>query len=238
MTALIAVLVGLGAVQWWWLLLLLAMAISILAYCSATLQSHFFIRSTSQLSGNNELALTFDDGPHPNSHHILDILKKHQAPATFFCIGSQVKQYPDILKRMIAEGHEIGNHTQNHSTKWGFMRQREVKKEIEDCTQTLLKAGVDKVRFFRPPFGVTSPAIGKVLKTSELQTIGWDLRSLDTSISSAEQLWKRVQSKIENSSIILFHDTRKHTADILDKTLEYCQAHGIKIVSLVDKIEN
>jgi len=238
MGALIAAMVWLNAVEWWWLLLLVLMAISILAYGSATLQSHFFVRTISRLSGKNELALTFDDGPHPNSHHILDILKKHKATATFFCIGNQVQQHPEILTRIIAEGHDVGNHTQNHSTRWGFMNQTSVRREVEDCTKTLKEAGVEDIRFFRPPFGVTSPAIGKVLKASGLLTIGWDLRSLDTSIKSSDKLWQRVASKIEGSSIILFHDTQAHTAGVLEKTLEYCEANGIKIVSLAHKIES
>jgi len=226
-----------GAISWFWIIGIILFGVAILSYGSATLQSNFFTPSFSKLKTQNELILTFDDGPHPNTLAILEVLKKHKATATFFCIGKQAEQYPDILKQIIAEGHIVGNHTQNHSNKWGWMRSNEVRFEIEEATKTLENLSEKPVHFFRPPFGVTNPRIGKVLKTLPLKIIGWDLRSLDTAIKNPEKLWQRIEPKLASSSIILFHDTQGQTVEVLEKMLEYCQSHGIKIVSLADKIE-
>lgn len=230
-------LVALNAAPWWWLLLLGLLAIAILAYGSATIQSNFFVKTISSFKTKKELILTFDDGPHPNTLQILEVLKKHNANATFFCIGKQAEQHPEVLKQIIAEGHMIGNHTQNHSNKWGFMQAAEVKLEIEEATAALEKLSGRSIKYFRPPFGVTNPRIGKVLKNSPLLTIGWDLRSLDTSIKDVDQLWKRVEPQLTQSSIVLFHDTQPQTIEVLDRTLNYCQANGIKTVSLDEKLQ-
>ncbi len=226
-----------GAISWFWIVALVILAISIISYGSATLQSNFFTPTFSKLKEPNELILTFDDGPNPNTLAILEVLKKHQAPATFFCIGKQAQQHPDILNKIISEGHIVGNHTQNHSNKWGWMRSEEVRFEVGEATKNLESLSGKPIHFFRPPFGVTNPRIGKVLRTLPLKIIGWDLRSLDTAIKNPEKLWRRIKPKLKNSSIILFHDTQEHTVEVLEKTLEYCQSHGIKIVSLADKIE-
>lgn len=226
-----------GAISWFWIIALIVLGVSILSYGSATLQSNFFTPTFSKLKEPNELVLTFDDGPQPNTLAILEVLKKHQVTATFFCIGKHAQQYPEILNKIIAEGHTVGNHTQNHSNKWGWMRSKHVRTEIEEASKTLKSITGKTVHFFRPPFGVTNPRIGKVLKTLPLKIIGWDLRSLDTAIKNPDRLWERIKPKLNNSSIILFHDTQEQTVPVLEKTLDYCQSHGIKIVSLADKME-
>ena len=233
----ISSLIWFGEASAWWLILLFILGISILAYGSTTIQSNFFVPSIYKLKGKSELALTFDDGPHPNTTAILETLKKYQAPATFFCIGKQARQHSEILNQIIADGHIVGNHTQNHSNKWGFMKTAQLKMEIEECSKTLQDITGREVKFFRPPFGVTNPKIGRALSQLPLKIIGWDLRSLDTTIKDPKKLWARVKPKLANSSILLFHDTQEHTTDVLEKTLEYCKSHGIKIVSLGEKLE-
>lgn len=230
-------LIGLGSVPWWWMILIILLGLAIISYGSATIQSNFFTPAIYRLKGKNELALTFDDGPHPNTTAILETLKKHNAPATFFCIGNQAQQHPEILNRIVAEGHTVGNHTQNHSNKWGVMKTAQVKEEIETCSKTLQDITGKEVKYFRPPFGVTNPKIGRALHQLPLKIIGWDLRSLDTSIKDPKKLWERVQPKLASSTILLFHDTQEHTVEVLERTLEYCKSNGIKIVSLAEKLE-
>lgn len=226
-----------GAISWLWIIGIILFGLAILSYGSATLQSNFFTPTFSKLKEPNELILTFDDGPHPNTLAILNVLKKYQAPATFFCIGKQAQEHLDILQQIISDGHTVGNHTQNHSNKWGWMRSKEVRFEIEEATKTLETLSGKPIHFFRPPFGVTNPRIGNVLRTLPLKIIGWDLRSLDTAIKNPDKLWQRIEPKLATSSILLFHDTQEHTVEVLEKTLEYCNSNGIKIVSLADKIE-
>ena len=226
-----------GAISWLWIIVIILLGLAIISYGSATLQSNFFTPTFSKLKEQNKLILTFDDGPHPNTLSILEVLKKHQATATFFCIGKNAQQHPEILQQIITDGHNIGNHTQNHSNKWGWMRSKEVRFEIQEASKNLEKLSEKPIHFFRPPFGVTNPRIAKVLKTLPLKIIGWDLRSLDTAIKNPEKLWHRIEPKLASSSIILFHDTQEQTVEVLEKTLDYCKSHGIKIVSLADKIE-
>ena len=221
---------------WWWIPLS-AIYGGILAWGVSNIRSGLFISSLSSARTANALALTFDDGPHPNTPEVLAVLKKFNVPATFFCIGKNVEQHPQILQQVLSEGHTIGNHTQNHLIKWGWLSTQKVTSEIEACNISIKKhSGVEPL-LFRPPFGVTNPNIGRALKRSRMQVIGWDLRSLDTAIKDQEKLFKRIKKRLKGSSIILFHDSQEHTPAVLERTLEQCQQNGIKVVSLGELLQ-
>lgn len=233
-------LIGVGALGlyistaylWWWLPIFL-IYFGIISWGSSNIRSGLFLKTYSGFKQpTKQLVLTFDDGPHPNTLPILQVLREFNTKATFFCIGKNVEEYPEILQRILGEGHTCGNHTYSHPVKWGWLKTELVLDEIKKGNEALEKITGKKNQLFRPPFGVTNPRIAKALKKTKLKVIGWDLRSLDTAITDEEQLYKRVIKKIEHSSIVLFHDTQPHTANVLPRVLEYCREHGIKIVSL------
>jgi len=169
-----------------------------------------------------EVFLTFDDGPHPQiTPWVLAQLKQHKAAATFFCIGDNVKRYPEVYRQIIAEGHAVGNHTQNHLNGWST------------STETYLKNVEKAVQFissnlFRPPYGrikrSQAKGLQQAMQTSSTKIIMWDVLSADFDISiSKEKCFANVMDHVRPGSIVVFHDSDKafsHLQFVLPKVLE------------------
>jgi len=155
------------------------------------------------------LYLTFDDGPHETATPFaLDQLKQFNAKATFFCIGKNVASHPDLFQRIIAEGHAVGNHTQEHLNGW---------KTANDLyADNIAKAGTYiHSNLFRPPYGRIKKAQAALLRKDQrlqqpFQVIMWDVLSgdFDTAITP-QQCLDNVLSNTNNGSIIVFHDSTK-----------------------------
>lgn len=159
-----------------------------------------------EIAGSNKVYLTFDDGPHPeHTPWVLDELKKHNARATFFCIGNNVVKYPEVYRRILDEGHTVGNHTQHHLNGWkgddaGYMQDvQEAAKHIDSS-------------LFRPPYGKLSSFREKTLRESaaKYKIIMWSVLSgdFDPGISK-EQCLNNVVLKTRPGSIVVFHDSEK-----------------------------
>ncbi len=186
----------------------------------------------------NVIALTFDDGPNKEfTPKILSLLKKYNAKATFFCIGKNVKDHPDILNKTVKDGHLIGNHSYNHHNSFGFLSTEKVIDELEK-TKNIIEEAVDlKVHFFRPPFGVTNPNIAKAVKNLNLHTFGWSIRSLDTIAKDPEKVYQKIISKIKKGDVLLMHDANSLSVTVLEKVLKYLDQNNIKTITL-DKLFN
>ena len=167
----------------------------------------------------NHIALSFDDGPHPNTLSILELLKKYNARATFFCIGKNIRQHPEILKRILDEGHIIGNHSYTHSPMIDFYRKETMIRELKDTDALIQQLTGKKVRFFRPPYGVTNPSIRRALDVTKHLVIGWNIRSMDGIIKNKTIILNRIIKRIKPGSIILLHDTRPETVPVLEQLL-------------------
>jgi peptidoglycan-N-acetylglucosamine deacetylase len=149
--------------------------------------------------------LTFDDGPHPEATpFVLDELKKYGAKATFFCIGKNVAAHPAIYKRILEEGHAVGNHTQNHLNGW----QTPDAEYFENIKQA---ASYIDSNLFRPPYGrITRFQAKQVQEKMGLKIIMWSVLSADFDEGiSPEKCWKNVRKSAKNGSIIIFHDSEK-----------------------------
>ena len=173
------------------------------------------------------LYLTFDDGPHPYATpFILDELRKYQAKATFFCVGKNVVSYPDIYKRILLEGHAVGNHTYDHLNGW------QTKSEVYLQNVAAAAKYIDS-NLFRPCYGRITNHQAKNLNAaikSKCKVIMWDVLSgdFDTSIKR-EDVLKNVVTKSKPGSIIVFHDNEKTFATIqyvLPKVLDYFSEKG------------
>ncbi|WP_300689528.1 polysaccharide deacetylase family protein [Chryseobacterium sp.] len=176
----------------------------------------YFVNSiTHKRTKVKEVALTFDDGPTEFTPKFLDLLKEHQVKATFFCIGKQIEKYPEIFQRIIAEGHSIGNHTLSHSNSTGFLSTSKMIEEIEKCDEVMKNTGNIKTHLYRPPFGVTNPNIAKAIKRTHKESIGWNVRSLDTIIDDEKKIYSRVTKGLKKGSIILLHDTSEKTYNVV-----------------------
>lgn len=186
-----------------------------------------------------KIVLTFDDGPHPeNTPAILEALRRYNARATFFLIGGKAEAHPVVVKEIIKDKHEIGNHSFTHSKLHGFFSASRVKNEIEKTNTALQSIAGNSPSYYRPPFGVTNPNIARAVKMTGMKTVGWDLRSYDTVITDVRKLSGRIISNIPKSTILLLHDSEEVTVKILPQILDFCKNHGIEIVPLSEAIKN
>lgn len=181
---------------------------------------------------SKRVCLTFDDGPHPElTPQILDTLKQFNAKATFFVIGERAEEYPDILKRILAEGHTLASHTQHHVdlSKAGFGITRG---ECMESKEVLVRAGA-KVRYLRPPWGKMSPLTLPAAAASKMAVALWSMDSMDYQQIPASQVIERIRSlQPAPGDILLFHDDRAHTAQALPEVLAYLKTRGLQCVTL------
>ena len=173
------------------------------------------------------LYLTFDDGPHPTATpFVLDELKKYNAKATFFCIGKNVVEYIDVYKRILDEGHKVGNHTFNHLNGWKVSNEKYFENIFEAAKY------IDS-NLFRPPYGrISAFQIRNLQKKWNYRIVMWDILSGDFDPNiNGEQSAERVIRKTRSGSIVVFHDSAKafrvlETA--LPKVLEYFSSRGYR----------
>ncbi len=172
---------------------------------------------------DRSIYLTFDDGPHPIvTPLILNILDQYYCKATFFCVGENVKKYPEIYQEILKRGHSVGNHTYNHLKGFG----KSTKKYVENVEKA------DKLinsRWFRPPYGrITPMQIHKLKKKYRL--VMWDLITYDYDKKvSPNRIIREIQKKSRNGSIVVFHDSEKAKKNVLTalpKALEFWNSGG------------
>ena len=186
----------------------------------------------------NEISITFDDGPHPEfTPRVLDLLKKNNAKGTFFCIGKHIECHPELFKRIISEGHTIGNHTFNHENNFGFIKTKNVITELETTNEIIKKVSGLKTNLFRPPFGVTNPRIKRGVNIVGLQSIGWSIRSFDTTSKSKNFIVKSIEKRLKNGDVVLLHDTSEKSVEILEQLLVFMKLNKLESVT-VDSLFN
>jgi len=176
--------------------------------------------------------LTFDDGPHPEATaFVLDQLQRAAAKGTFFCIGKNVREFPDVFNRIRAEGHSIGNHTFNHVNGWKTGPQA----YLENVAQA---AALIPSRMFRPPYGrISGKAARKMLQGSDPWTIYmWSILSGDFDRSLSPQKCRdQVLRHLAPGAMVVFHDSAKAWDRLrvaLPATIEYCQEKGWALAGL------
>lgn len=169
------------------------------------------------------VALTFDDGPSPaNTPQILDILAKYKAKATFYVIGGSIPGNEAILKRALAEGHEIGNHTWTHPD-LQTLPIEVVQQEIKDSNKLIESSLGIKPKTFRPPYGSTNPVIASV---AGLHQALWDIDTLDWQNRDPQAILAVVQSQLKPGATILMHDIHGSTVEALPLVLDYLVSQG------------
>jgi peptidoglycan/xylan/chitin deacetylase (PgdA/CDA1 family) len=149
------------------------------------------------------LALTFDDGPHPEyTPRLLEVLDKYQARATFFCVGKFAARHPEVIRQAAQAGHVLGNHTWDHSS-FPLLTHGERGAQIRKCAEALKPYGSC---LFRPPYGHQSLASRLDLLQQGHQVVGWTHGGSDWRLTSPEQIFEQVLPGIRPGSIIVFHD--------------------------------
>lgn len=231
---LIVLLIFVFQLNFWWICVAFLVFALVLIYGVFQIRFNYFLNSFNKNSENKEkiVALTFDDGPTEFTPKFLELLQKHNAKATLFCIGKQIEKHPEIFRKTIENGHEIGNHTYSHSNNTGFLSTKKMLEEIEECDHSIQNIGQISTHLYRPPFGVTNPNIAKAMKKLGKISIGWSVRSYDTMIEDPERIYRGIVSQLKPGTIILLHDTSEKTFLVLKKLLVFLQRESYNTVTI------
>ncbi|WJS95823.1 polysaccharide deacetylase family protein [Flavobacterium johnsoniae] len=217
-----------------WFLGIVVTWIGINAAGSSRISSNYHVKAfcNNPLETEKKIALTFDDGPSEFTLEVLELLKKYNAKATFFCIGKNIEKHPEIVKQIITEGHLVGNHSYSHSKFFDFYHEDKITKELRKTDQLLEKFTSKKINFFRPPYGVTTPSIRRALKKTNHKVIGWNIRSLDGGTTNVESILNRIKKRVSLGGIVLLHDTGKHSVLVLEQFLQFLQQNNYEVISI------
>ncbi len=159
-----------------------------------------------------KIALTFDDGPHPRyTPQILDILQKYNIRATFFLIGENVSLYPELAKRILEEGHEVGNHTFSHQS-IGSYTEGQLQEEMEHCERVIYEISEYRPTLFRPPQGRINSKVVSLADDFDYKVILWNIDTRDWAHESPTAIKHNVIKNIRSGSIILMHDFISHNS--------------------------
>ncbi|MFB7057595.1 polysaccharide deacetylase family protein [Streptomyces vinaceus] len=183
-------------------------------------------------SGGDAVNITIDDGPDPQwTPKVLAVLKKHDVKATFCMIGPQAKAHPDLVKRVVAAGHRLCDHTTDHDTGMGkkpvAYQERQIldaKKMIEDAA-----GGGAEVEYYRAPGGAFTPDSRRIAAANGMRPLGWNVDTKDFGKPGAAAIVKAVKSEIGNGPTVLFHDgggNRAQTVEALDQVLAWLKDQG------------
>jgi|UPI000492383C peptidoglycan/xylan/chitin deacetylase (PgdA/CDA1 family) len=178
------------------------------------------------------VALTIDDGPHPGfTNRILDILQEKGVKATFFVVGRMAAVSPEIVRRMLAEGHTVGNHTHYHNNLLSLPSEN-VHIEWDMCSSTLKTITGKTPRFARPPGGNYDASILQVAQKSGLTTVLWTANGADCTGISSGDITKRILSRTGPGGIILLHSGVEATIEALPGIIDTLKTKGYRFVTL------
>lgn len=198
---------------------------------------------------SNKVAITFDDGPSMEfTPAILDILAEYNVPATFFMVGSHVEKYPEIARRIVEEGHAVGNHTHNHRN-LPTLSTVDLQKELMEATAVITEVTGEYPRFVRPPRGMYDGRFRRMAKLMGQEIVLWSISTRDWRYGvTASYIERLVESKVRGGDIILFHDSgallrneggdRRATVMALPKVIEIIRAKGLEIVPLAELLHD
>ncbi len=191
--------------------------------------------------GTGRIALTFDDGPNgAATAGVLAALARHQARATFFVVGQAAAAEPELVRRIAAAGHEIGNHTMDHAIV-AWRSPAEVERQLAEAQAAIERAGAPRPRWFRAPHGFKSPFLPAALRRNGLRLVAWTRGVWDTDCPGVDAIVARTigerGERLREGEILLLHDgerglDRAQTAGALDRILAACEARGLEPVTL------
>lgn len=198
------------------------------------LKWHVFLRGNPRIK---HLALTFDDGPHPQyTPALLKILEHYHVKATFFLVGEVAEAHPDLVGAEVAAGHCIANHTYHH-VKLTRVPPDMVVTEIKACGEVLKAITGKAPRFFRPPGGDYNDQVLEVAEALGYDTILWTDDPGDYASPGAKNIEGYIFAKVSNGGIILIHDGIQQTIDALPKILDYLQDRGFEFVTIDEMVQ-
>jgi len=193
--------------------------------------------ATRRTSSTKAIALTFDDGPHPTyTTSILDILAQHHAKATFFVLGIYTKKYPQIIRRQIAEGHEVAIHSWAHSN-FTKLSNSAAANDIARCQKLLhsIAGAPVSLNWFRPPYGAKTSTVERVIAEAGLRTAMWSVDPADWRQPGSAAIYQHVMSHAHSGAVVLMHDGPAHregTVKALRRIIPGLQKRGYQLVTM------
>ena len=224
-----------GAIDWWWLLIPVVIYIHLLVFGAIYIQWNFYVKSYNKGVQSKQIALTFDDGPAQYTGVILDVLKNEGVHAAFFSIGKNAAANPEMVKRWHADGHLIGNHSYDHGFNFDWKSSKAMQEEINKTNEAIRQIAGVTPKLFRPPYGVTNPNLARAITRSGMHSIGWNVRSFDTTAKNKADLEARILNSLKGGDIVLLHDSQQITAEILTDLIRKAREKGFTFVR-VDKL--
>jgi peptidoglycan/xylan/chitin deacetylase (PgdA/CDA1 family) len=222
----------------WAIIIPLLAVTGILVWASTSIASRVYVKALCRVRTDKKVvALTFDDGPNPEyTPRVLDVLASKGVKATFFIVGERAEAYPDIVQRIVAEGHIVGNHTYSHNGNFPIKSRRKMEEELKRCDDVLEKITSKRSTLFRPPFGVTNPPTARAVRNGGYTVVGWDVRSLDTvSRWPRTKVFERVCRRVRSGSVVLLHDDREGGDALVEMILNHLEQSGYEVARL-DKL--
>jgi peptidoglycan-N-acetylglucosamine deacetylase len=202
---------------------------------------------TAAAAARGEVCLTFDDGPDPNvTPRVLELLDRHQAKATFFCVGEKVAAHPEVAKEIARRGHGVENHSQRHSHAFAFHGLLQLKRDVEEAQTVIGRITGRAPRYFRAPMGLRSPLLDPVLARSGLRYVSWTRRGFDAVHRDPKSVLRRLSGNLAAGDILLLHDgARTLTGDgapvvlaVLPELLERMKEKGLRSVTLRSALDD
>ena len=186
------------------------------------------------------MALTFDDGPYPPyTGRLLDVLKEKKIHATFFLVGEQARLHPDLVRRMVDEGHTVGLHAFCHRD---FLKltEEEKEKDLQQGKEILQSITGKKPNYWRPPHGFRDSSVMKIAEEKQLQVVNWSVIPRDWTGIDKQEIYNRVMDKAEDGAVVLLHDgdsplykaSRQATVDAVGLLIDSLREKGYHLVSL------
>ena len=197
--------------QWHWALGAVLANHALLTLIGIWPRSHWLGSNWTQLPASattrNEIALTIDDGPDPSvTPQVLEILDRHAARATFFCVGEKAARYPALCREIVRRGHAVENHSQHHRHFFALLGPSGFLRELQAAQDTLTGITGQSPQFFRAPAGIRNPLLDPALARLGLQLTSWSVRGFDTRIGDAARVSQRLLQGLRAGAILLLHD--------------------------------
>ncbi len=191
------------------------------------------VRYTSVATDQMVLAMTFDDGPHPrNTPRLLDMLKERNIKATFFVVGQCAREYPALIRRIVAEGHEIGNHTYDHHSLTS-MSDTQVRDELRRTDEAVFAASGYRMHLMRPPYGACNLRLNQMwFQEFNYPTILWSVDPFDWKKPGSAAVTSRIVSHAHKGAIILAHDIHEATINAMPATFDQLLAKGYRFLTV------
>jgi peptidoglycan/xylan/chitin deacetylase (PgdA/CDA1 family) len=235
--AVIAVMLVANPASWPWALGLLVtnhlLLVAAVLWPRGSLLGPNWVRLPAPAAQRGELSLTFDDGPDPQlTPRVLDLLDRHRAKASFFCIGEKAKAFPELVKEIARRGHSVENHSNRHRHSFAFFGISRLRKEVEEAQTTLGSITGRYPEFFRAPAGFRNPFLAPILASLDLSYVSWTRRGFDAVSTDPARILRRLTQGLAAGDVLLMHDSAPIVLEVLPEVLRRLDALGLRSVSL------